>query len=70
MVAALPFLEVFNINQKLAHTMLTPFEAGTPGAAAWTETWVYVGWSALYATAYVAFAIGLAVVLFRRRSIG
>jgi len=68
-VAIVPFLEIFNIDRKLAHTILTPLEAGSPGAAAWAEVWAYVGWSALYAAAYVLFAIGLAILLFRRRSI-
>jgi ABC-type transport system involved in multi-copper enzyme maturation permease subunit len=68
-LAALPFLEIFNLNQKLAHAVLTPQAAGSPGAAAWAEVWAYVGWAALYALAYGAFAILLAIALFRRRSI-
>lgn len=68
-VAAVPFLEIFNINQKLAHTILTPLDPGSPGAAAWAAVWVYVAWSALYAAAYAATAVGAGVVLFRRRSL-
>jgi ABC-type transport system involved in multi-copper enzyme maturation permease subunit len=69
-LAVLPFLEIFDLNQKLAHAVLTPQVPGSPGAAAWAEVWGYVGWAALYALAYVVFAIGLAISLFRRRSIG
>jgi ABC-type transport system involved in multi-copper enzyme maturation permease subunit len=68
-LAVVPFLEIFNINRKLAHTILTPFAAGTPGAAEWTAVWAYVGMAALYALAYSVFAIGLGVLLFRRRAI-
>ncbi len=70
LLAAVPFLEIFNLNQKLSHTVLAPLEAGTPGAAAWSEVWGYVGWASLYALAYVGFAVGLGVVLFRRRALG
>jgi ABC-type transport system involved in multi-copper enzyme maturation permease subunit len=65
LMAVVPFLEIFNINSKLSHTILTPF--GGQGAEAWADVWAYVGWSALYAAAYVAVAIGVGVVLFRRR---
>lgn len=65
-LAAVPFLEIFNINAKLSHTVLEPLAAGTAGAAAWGSVWGYVGWSALYALAYSGFAIGLGVLLFRR----
>jgi len=68
-LAVVPFLEIFNINQKLSHTMLTPLEAGGPGAAAWAAVWAYVGVSALYAATYSAAAIGIGVLLFRRRSL-
>ncbi|MGB3087891.1 MAG: ABC transporter permease subunit [Phycisphaerae bacterium] len=68
-LAFMPFLEVFNLNERLSHTMLTPFDAGSPGAAQWTAVWAYVGLSALYAAAYCVFALGLGVVLFRRRSL-
>ncbi len=70
LMAVLPYLEIFNINSRLAHGTLTPLEPGSAGAAAWSETWAYVGWSALYAAAYATFAVGLGVMLFRRRSIG
>ena len=67
-LAAIPFLEIFNINLKLSHTILVPWGSG-PGAAAWTEVWAYVGWAAAYAGVYAAAAIGVGVLLFRRRSI-
>jgi len=70
LLAAVPFLEIFDLNQKLSHTVLAPLETGTPGAAAWPEVWGYVGWASLYALAYVGFAVGLGVVLFRRRALG
>jgi len=69
-LAAVPFLEIFNINRRLAHTILTPFAPGTPGAAEWAAVWAYVGVAALYALVYSAFAIAAGVVLFRRRAIG
>lgn len=65
-LAVLPFLEIFNINEKLSHVMLVPTG---PGSAAWIEVWSYVGWSAAYAVAYIAAAIIAGVVLFRRRSL-
>jgi ABC-type transport system involved in multi-copper enzyme maturation permease subunit len=68
LLTALPFLEIFNINEKLSHTILTPFEPG-PGADAWAAVWTYVGVSSLYAAAYAAAAIALGVLLFRRRSL-
>jgi len=58
-----PFLEIFNINQKLSHAMLVPLD----GSGAWGEVWAYVGWAALYAAAYAAAAIGAGVLVFRRR---
>ncbi len=64
-----PFLEAFNIQQRLSHAVLTPFEPGSPGAAAWAEVWAYVGRAGLYAAAYVAVALGVGIVLFRRRSL-
>jgi len=69
-MAAAPFLEIFNLNEKLSHAMLTPLAAGSTGAAEWRAVWEYVGWSGLYALAYVAFALGVGVLLFRRRSLG
>jgi len=69
-LAVVPFLEIFNLNEKLSHAMLTPLAAGSAGAAEWLAVWEYVGWSGLYALAYVAFAIGLGALLFRRRSLG
>jgi ABC-type transport system involved in multi-copper enzyme maturation permease subunit len=66
-MAVVPFLEIFNINQKLSHAVLSPFDAGGAGAADWAAVWTYVGWSALYAVAYATGAICLAVILFRRR---
>ena len=63
-LAAVPFLEIFNLNQKLSHAILQP------GGEGWGEVWGYVGWSGLYALAYVVFALGVGVVLFRRRSLG
>ena len=67
-LAIVPFLEIFNINSKLSHTILVPWGGG-PGAAAWAEVWSYVGWAAVYAAVYAAAAIGAGVLLFRRRSI-
>jgi len=68
-LTVMPFLEVFNINQKLSHAILTPLEAGSRGAADWAAVWSYVGLSSLYAVAYSAAAIALGVLLFRRRSL-
>ena len=61
--AAAPFLEIFNINQKLSHAMLKPLDWGGP----WGEVWIYVAWSALYAAVYAGAAIGAGVIAFRRR---
>jgi ABC-type transport system involved in multi-copper enzyme maturation permease subunit len=63
--AAVPFLEVFNINQRLAHAMLTPMDWG----GQWGDVWAYVGWSALYAVVYSGVAIGAGVLAFRRRAL-
>jgi len=68
-LALVPFLEIFNLNEKLSRSMLTPFDAGSPGAADWSAIWAYVGWAALYALAYIILALGVGIVLFRRRSI-
>jgi hypothetical protein len=65
----MPFLEIFNINQKLSHAILTPLEAGSRGAAEWTAVWCYVGLSALFALAYSAAAVSVGILLFRRRSL-
>jgi ABC-type transport system involved in multi-copper enzyme maturation permease subunit len=62
-MAVVPFLEIFNINQKLSHAMLIPLDGSGP----WGEVWAYVGWAALYAVAYAAAAIGAGVLVFRRR---
>jgi len=62
-MALVPFLEIFNINQKLSHAMLVPLD----GSGAWGEVWAYVGWAALYAAAYATAAIGAGVLVFRRR---
>ncbi len=64
-----PFLEIFNLNRYLSHTMLTPFDAGSPGAEAWADTWIQVGLSAVYAAAYAAAALAVGALLFRRRSL-
>jgi ABC-type transport system involved in multi-copper enzyme maturation permease subunit len=61
--AAVPFLEIFNTNQKLSHAMLNPLDWGGP----WGEVWTYVAWSALYAAVYAAAAIAAGVIAFRRR---
>jgi len=68
-LAVVPFLEIFNVNAKLSHTMLAPFGGGGPGAADWAAVWAYVGWSALYAFVYASAAVGAGVWLFRRRSL-
>ena len=68
-LAVVPFLEIFNISQKLSHTVLEPFDPSGPGAAAWAEVWTYVGWSAVYAFVYAAAAVGAGALLFRRRSL-
>jgi ABC-type transport system involved in multi-copper enzyme maturation permease subunit len=65
----MPFLEIFNINQKLSHAILTPLEAGSRGAADWAAVWCYVGLSALCALAYSAAAVSVGILLFRRRSL-
>ena len=64
-----PFLEIFNLNRHLSHTMLTPFDAASPGAEAWREAWGYVGMAALYAAAYAAVALAVGALVFRRRSL-
>jgi len=66
-VTVAPFLELFNLNRYLSHTMLTPLEAGSAGAAAWGRVWAYVGLSAVYAAAYSAMALVAGTALFRRR---
>jgi len=65
----MPFLEFFNLNRHLSHTMLTPFDPGSPGAEAWGETWAYVGLAALYAAAQSAAALAVGALIFRRRSL-
>ena len=67
-LAVVPFLEIFNLNQKLSHSILMPGGEG-PAAEAWREVWGYVGWAGLYALGYAVFALGVGVVLFRRRSL-
>ncbi|MBM4019439.1 MAG: hypothetical protein FJ288_14140 [Planctomycetes bacterium] len=62
-LAAVPFLEIFNINQHLSHAVLVPLDWSGP----WGDAWAYVGWAALYAAAYAAAAIGAGVLAFRRR---
>ncbi|MEA3367832.1 MAG: ABC transporter permease subunit [Planctomycetota bacterium] len=64
-----PFLEIFNLNRHLSHTMLTPFDPASPGAEAWQEAWAYVGLAALYAVAYAAVALAVGALVFRRRSL-
>jgi len=64
-MALVPFLEIFNINQKLSHAMLAPLDWAGP----WGEVWAYVGWSALYALVYAGAAIGAGVIAFRRRAL-
>jgi len=64
-----PFLEIFNLNRHLSHTMLTPFDPASPGAEAWREAWAYVGMAALYAAAYAAVALAVGALVFRRRSL-
>jgi ABC-type transport system involved in multi-copper enzyme maturation permease subunit len=63
--AAVPFLEIFNINQKLSHSMLAPLD----WAGLWGDVWAYVGWSALYAAVYAGAAIAAGVLAFRRRAL-
>ena len=58
-----PFLEIFNINQKLSHAILQPLDWG----GQWGAVWAYVAWSALYAAVYAGAAIGAGVIAFRRR---
>jgi len=64
-----PFLEIFNLNRHLSHTMLTPFDPAGPGAEAWREVWAYVGLAALYAAAQAAVALAVGTLVFRRRSL-
>jgi ABC-type transport system involved in multi-copper enzyme maturation permease subunit len=68
-MAAVPFLEIFNINAKLSHTILAPLAPAGAGAAEWAAVWAYVGWAAVYAAAYAAVAVGAGVLLFRRRTL-
>ncbi|MCX5683171.1 MAG: ABC transporter permease subunit [Planctomycetota bacterium] len=63
--AAMPFLEIFNINQFLSHAVINPMAWSGP----WAAVWAYVGWSALYAAVYAAVAIGAGVLAFRRRAL-
>jgi ABC-type transport system involved in multi-copper enzyme maturation permease subunit len=62
--AAVPFLEIFNVNQKLSHAILWPFG---DRAGPWIEVWTFVAWAALYAVVYAGAAIGAGVIAFRRR---
>jgi hypothetical protein len=62
-MAVVPFLEIFNINQKLSHATLVPLD----WSGAWGAVWAYVGWASVYALAYAAAAIGAGVLVFRRR---
>ena len=62
-----PFLEIFNLNRYLSHTMLTPFDPGSGGSEAWGEVWAYVGLAALYAAGYAAAALAVGALMFRRR---
>jgi len=64
-----PSLEVFNINQMLSHAVLAPLAEGGVAASPWWAVWSYVGLTALYAVVYAAAAIGLGVLLFRRRAL-
>jgi ABC-type transport system involved in multi-copper enzyme maturation permease subunit len=64
-----PSLEVFNINQMLSHAVLTPLAEGGVAASEWWAVWSYVGLTAVYAVVYAAAAIGLGVLLFRRRAL-
>jgi hypothetical protein len=75
-LTVLPMLDIFNINEKLSHTILVPTGPGDPsdlsavaGHQAWVDVWSYVGSAALYAVVYSAVVIGLGVLLFRRRSL-
>ena len=49
--------------------MLQPLNPGSPGWTEWVAVWSYVGWATLYAAAYAAAAIGLGILLFRRRAL-
>jgi len=68
-LTVVPFLEIFNLNDRLSRSILAPV-AGTGGSQIlWGEVWTYVGLAALYAAAYVVAALALAMLLFRRRSL-
>ncbi|MDK1031821.1 MAG: hypothetical protein QGD94_07440 [Planctomycetia bacterium] len=70
-VTVLPFLDTFNINQKLSHAVLEPFgESGSAGAQAWSEVWAYVGLAGIYALLYIGVILTVAGLLFRRRELG
>jgi len=62
-LAVVPFLEIFNISEKLSHAVLVPW------GEEWGAVWGYVGWSAVYAAAYAGAAVLAGVMLFRRRSL-
>jgi len=68
-LTVLPFLEIFNLNRYLSHTMLTPFDPGTAGGEAWGWAWAYVGLAALYSAAYATAALAVGAIVFRRRSL-
>jgi len=68
-LTVVPFLEIFNVNDRLSRSILTPFADTGGSTALWGEVWTYVGLAGLYAVAYVAAALGVATVLFRRRSL-
>jgi len=68
-LTVVPFLEIFNLNDRLSRSILTPFADTAGSQALWGEVWAYVGLAALYAAAYVAAALVVATLLFRRRSL-
>ncbi|MGH7213298.1 MAG: ABC transporter permease subunit [Tepidisphaeraceae bacterium] len=73
MSLVLPYLETFDIRSlavmspiKLAGTQY----AENPNAVSLGSIWSYVGVSSLYALAYVVFALGIGMWLFRHRELG
>jgi ABC-type transport system involved in multi-copper enzyme maturation permease subunit len=69
----LPFLRVFDLTDLTVFgTIALPGTdlAATGNVTTVTKLWAYVGVAFIYFVAYVAFVLGLATALFRRRDLG
>jgi len=69
----LPFLETFDLRQKAIYSQIalsgTQFAANV-NAVPLIDIWRYVGIAALYAIAYVVFALSIGMLLFQGREMG